>query len=183
MLSQAVFSEEWFFTDITHFVLNGPLVQLMWTKSCLHILQITLFQRSNVIILCLVGFEFYWATTAWNEFWFSMLFTFNDFLVLQILETYLTWHHCTLGQHGDILKKRWFLENRGQWLKMSVQAIRWQYQSFSLEILPQFYVKNIFLAQKLTKWQGFNKSNRKSMKINFQKCYKGHRTHLSKTIV
>ena len=39
--------------------------------------------------------------------------------------------------------------------------IRRPYQSISLEILPHFYVKNIFLAQKLTKWQGFNKSDRK----------------------
>ena len=68
-------------------------------------------------------------------------------------------------------------------LKMLAQAIRRPYQSYYLEILPHFYVKNIFLAQNLTKWQGFNKSHRKSMKIYFQFLKKSIKTYSWNAII
>ena len=55
---------------------------------------------------------------------------------------------------------------------MSAKAIIRPHQSFALEILPHFYVKNIFIAQKLMKWQGFNKYIGKSTKIIFKNCLK-----------
>ena len=47
------------------------------------------------------------------------------------------------------------LKNRGIGLKISALAYILIFQSNPLKKLPHFLVKNIFLAQKMKKWQGF----------------------------
>ena len=68
-----------------------------------------------------------------------------------------------IGPARGHMRKLTVVKNRGTGLKFA--AIEGCCQSISLKNYPIFYVKNIFLAQKLTKWEGFYKSIRKSMKI------------------
>ena len=46
-------------------------------------------------------------------------------------------------------------------LNISALGIRWSYQSISFEKLPRFYVKDIFLAQKLRILEEIEKDNLK----------------------
>ena len=78
-----------------------------------------------------------------------------------------------IGPTRGHIRKVTVLKNRGIGLKIAAIGIRWPCQSLSFEKLPHFYVKNIFLAQKLMKWEGFYKSIRKSLKIQCALCTSG----------